>query len=76
MSGSSSDDDYKHVIHCGVAGCFENATEKTPCCHELMCDDCYARLVVPECENETCPGNDEEICKLCLDLNGKQCDCA
>lgn len=71
-SSSGSDDD---DITCGVAGCVENATEWTPCCHEPICEDCENKHVVPLCDNETCPNHDEYICEVCLGLNGKECEC-
>lgn len=73
---SESSEEEKRVAapSCGVSSCYKRSAEFTPCCREPLCEKHYGDLVVPICDTEGCPNNDEKICIECQGINGEYCD--
>ena len=57
----------REVICCGISGCQDNATEKTPCCCENVCD---RHSHVYYCSGKNCC---TYYCQWCAEINGYVC---
>lgn len=56
--------------------CEDDAITVTGCCHEAICENCYAKIMVPECRNSKCINSIEVVCETCAEvdnLNEKDC---
>lgn len=68
---SSDSESSDSAITCGVAGCVENAAERTSCCREPLCEAHSAELLHVACDNPSCVLHEEFICDAC----DESCDC-
>jgi hypothetical protein len=71
-NGSIDDSNDENNIMCGIAGCFNDYTEYTSCCHEPVCKKHFKEYA---CHVKSCDDNDT-YCEICAGANGYICnDC-
>jgi hypothetical protein len=65
---SSSSEDKQECVLCDSRG---YDFSYTPCCHEMLCENCEEEVLLYECSNNNCLMNsyDNRWCITCFDIN-------